>query len=266
MYNIGKEISLEERKKIQLDMLLEIHDFCVSHRIKYSLAYGTLIGAIRHKGYIPWDDDVDIMMPMPDMLRFKEEFHSKKIKYCDIDTEKHFEYAFSRLAYKDTYNKTGLSFKSYGVNIDLYPVFNVPDSIEERDVYFERGCKYLENRLNYIRWRKRVICRFPVSTIPGFDKSIRKYRDYMMFNGIPYGSTHHYFIFGGSLDKNEREKCTYDFDLFSGLIDVDFEGTKLSSIERYHDFLTYYYGDYMQLPPESERHPYHGGHYFWQEK
>lgn len=72
-----KEITLEERKQIQLRMLIEIDAFCRKHNIRYSLAYGTLIGAIRHKGFIPWDDDVDIMMPLPDMLRFKELFKSE---------------------------------------------------------------------------------------------------------------------------------------------------------------------------------------------
>ena len=56
-----KPITLEERKKIQLVMLDEIDSFCREHDIRYSLAFGTLIGAIRHKGYIPWDDDVDLI-------------------------------------------------------------------------------------------------------------------------------------------------------------------------------------------------------------
>ena len=66
-----KQISLEEKKSIQLEMLKEIDAFCRNNNIKYSLAFGTLIGAVRHKGFIPWDDDVDIMMPLPDMLRFR---------------------------------------------------------------------------------------------------------------------------------------------------------------------------------------------------
>ena len=67
-------ITLDERKQIQLEMLIEIDKFCREHNIKYMLAYGTLIGAVRHKGYIPWDDDVDISMPLEDILRFKNEF------------------------------------------------------------------------------------------------------------------------------------------------------------------------------------------------
>ena len=57
-----KEIGLKELRDLQLDILQNVHDFCVAHDIHYSLAYGTLLGAIRHKGYIPWDDDIDIAM------------------------------------------------------------------------------------------------------------------------------------------------------------------------------------------------------------
>ena len=258
-----REILLEERRRIQLDMLEEFQEFCEKKGIKYSLAYGTLIGAIRHKGYIPWDDDVDIMMPLPDMQRLKNEFISDNVKYCDIDTEKHFEYGFSRLACKKTFGKAGVSFKSYGVNIDVYPVLSVADTLEERDEYFEKGRLLLNKRLKYIKWRGLAMSYLPISTIPGFDRSVREYRDYMMQNSYPYGATNHFFVYGGDLSKKERELCTYDFDLFDGLIKVDFEGFKLNAIERYHEYLTYYYGDYMQLPPEEDRIPYHGGRYFW---
>ena len=68
-----KEIETsEELKKIGLDILLSVHGFCESHQIKYSLACGTLIGAVRHKGFIPWDDDVDIYMLREDYNKFIE--------------------------------------------------------------------------------------------------------------------------------------------------------------------------------------------------
>lgn len=77
------ELSLEERKKVQLEMLKEVDTFCRENNIKYALSCGTLIGAIRHKGFIPWDDDVDITMPFDDMVHFLKIFKSDKIEICD---------------------------------------------------------------------------------------------------------------------------------------------------------------------------------------
>ena len=123
-------ITLEDRRQIQLEMLDEIDEFCRVHNLRYSLAFGTLLGAIRHKGYIPWDDDVDIIMPLHDMLQFKKEFKSKKLKYCDIDTEPDYEYSFSRICYLPTYSKKGLIVESYGISIDLYPVVGLPKTVD----------------------------------------------------------------------------------------------------------------------------------------
>ena len=130
-------ITLDERKKIQLEMLDEIDAFCRVNNIRYSLAFGTLIGAIRHKGYIPWDDDVDLIMPLPDMLRFKKIFKSDKLGYADLDTIPHYEYHFSRIYFLPTYSQVGLLEKSYGVNIDLYPVVGMPDTEKEIQEFLE---------------------------------------------------------------------------------------------------------------------------------
>ena len=71
-----KKIGIEELKELQLNILVDVDKFCRERNYKYSLAYGTLIGAIRHKGYIPWDDDIDIMMPRADYELFIKEFNS----------------------------------------------------------------------------------------------------------------------------------------------------------------------------------------------
>ena len=70
-----REVTLDEMRTIQLDILNKIQEFCIKNNIRYSLCGGTLLGAVRHKGYIPWDDDVDIFMPRPDYERFFASFN-----------------------------------------------------------------------------------------------------------------------------------------------------------------------------------------------
>ena len=250
-------ISPEEQKRIQLIMLDEIDSFCREHSIRYSLAFGTLIGAIRHKGYIPWDDDVDLIMPLPDLLRFKKEFKSDKLAYVDIDIVPHYELHFSRICFLPTYSKTGLIEKSYGVNIDLYPVVGMPDSEDEIQAFLKRIEPLYRRRLKLIAWRKRMISRLPFVYIPGFSSTMRRFRDEVLYS-YPYDTAKNY-LHAGSV----RRVNIMGFDVFKRLIDVEFEGHVYQAMANYHEYLTHCFGDYLQLPPEDQRHPYHGGNYYW---
>jgi len=258
---MNRRIDLEERKKIQLGMLQEIHEFCKTHGIRYSLSCGTLIGAIRHKGFIPWDDDVDLMMPLPDMLRLKKELNSNSLKYIDVSVRSDYDMPFPRIAYMPTYMKQGLAVKTYGVNIDIYPITSLPDSKAEQDSFFEKAKALMENRMRYIYWRNTLIKYLPITTIPGFKHAITRYQDYILFNGIEYGSTNYYYVHSGPIQN--RQIRTFNKDLFDTIIEVQFEKLYLNSIGCYDYYLTQLYGDYMQLPPENQRHPYHGGEFFW---
>lgn len=250
-------ISFEERKRIQLVMLDEIDSFCRQHGIRYSLAFGTLIGAIRHKGYIPWDDDVDLIMPLPDMLRFKKEFKSEKLAYVDIDTVPHYEYHFSRICYLPTYSKPGLLEKSYGVSLDLYPVVGMPDTEEEIQKFLKDIEPLYKKRLKLISWRHRLVRHLPFAIVPGYHSTIRRFHDRIL-NGFPYETAKNY-LHAGSV----RRVNIMDIDVFDGFVDVEFEGHTYQSMAKYHEYLTHCFGDYMQLPPEDQRHSYHGGVYYW---
>lgn len=260
-----KEITFEEKRRVQLEMLKEIHVFCKNNDIKYSLAYGTLLGAIRHKGFIPWDDDIDIMMPYPDLELFKKKFESESLMYADIDTLSHYEFGFPRIVHKQSFCKAGILSKTYGINIDLYPITSIPDNPEEQNRYFARGESILKKRLSYMRKRSLLRYFIPLSTLPIFDKLfdrvIREYRDFIFSEGPQYGTTIHYHIWAGPL--STRSKRIYDKDLFEEIREVTFEGLHLMSIAEYDYFLSHTYGNYMQLPPIEQRVPYHGGRYYW---
>lgn len=255
-----KRISFEERKKIQLNMLIEIDKFCREHNIKYMLAFGTLLGAIRHKGYIPWDDDVDISMSYEDMLRFKKVLQSEHLQYCDVDTEKYYEWPFSRIAYKPTYMKTGMICRSYGVNIDLYPILAISSNADTHEQIVNELMPAYKKYVRILKLRRKVIKLLPVCTIPLFAKWVKLYRDrlvhaFTMKNGGAY------YCICGPLAQYKYH--IYKDNPMQEMIEVDFEGYKFMAPAQYHNYLSHHYGDYMQLPPEDQRHPYHGGKYYW---
>lgn len=255
-----KTISFEESKRIQLEMLIEIDAFCREHNIRYMLAFGTLLGAIRHKGYIPWDDDVDISMPLDDMIRFKNLFKSDKLKYCDVDSEPYYAFPFSRISDTRTYSRGGLINKSYGICIDLYPVIEVSSSKKDNAAIVNTILPVYQKRLQMIRLR-RVLMRFlPIPTIIGFKSIVRKYRD-MTFNLFANKGGGSYHFVAGPLTSFDTH--TLAFNPFEEMIEVEFEGLKFMAPARYHEYLTHRYGDYMQLPPEDQRHPYHGVVCYW---
>ena len=241
-----------ERQKIQLEMLKEIDTFCRTHQIRYSLSNGTLLGAIRHGGYIPWDDDVDICMPFPDMLRFKEIFSSETMKYIDIDIDRHYEFSFPRIAYTPTFSRQGLFVKTYGISIDLYPVLGLPPTKERVNLLFDQLKKMMRVREIYLSINRRLRKYLPIKAIPGSDVLVRKYRDKIF--SYTYNNSKYLFHYGGDIKWTK----VFEEDLFVDMTEILFEGEKFMAFSKYDEYLKHVYGDYMQLPPIEKRQPYHG--------
>jgi lipopolysaccharide cholinephosphotransferase len=255
--NDRKVVSPEERKAIQLEMLSSFDTFCRAYQIRYSLAYGTLLGAIRHKGFIPWDDDLDIMMPISDLWVVRDLLNSDIMEYRDVFTHDSYEYGFSRLIHKQSFSKVGLVARSYGVNIDVYPVYTVPDESELLNKYIQDVNKYLRIRMFLKKWRSRIIRVLPIKNIPFFSFYVKRFAEVCyQYATQPF---HHYMCAG----MPEDISCVYDRNLFDEVIDVEFEGKTFMAISDYDYFLTNRYGDYMTPPPKDEQTPRHSTTYYW---
>ena len=128
-----KTINTEELKKIQVEILDYVDKFCEERNIKYSLYAGTLIGAVRHKGFIPWDDDIDIMMLRSDYERFLKELHEEKdsrYKILDFRYDHSYHYAFAKVIDSKTQLREEVidPYDGLGIYIDIFPIDVLPDN------------------------------------------------------------------------------------------------------------------------------------------
>ena len=258
---------IRDIQMISLKILEYVDKICRENNLKYSLVGGTLIGAIRHKGFIPWDDDVDIMMPRPDYEKFLEimdKTESKKYKALYFsDKYPNYTYPFIKVVDLDTelYEKDFLRNEHMGVFIDIFPA----------DGYDEKKSRKTIKKVHNLR----AMCALSISKgnlkKPNqFLKNTLKF--FLSFIAKPLG----YKFWLKKIDKQVK-KCKYeDYDLsasYSGsymykeifkkslydeMIEVPFENKKFYAFKNYDEYLRNIYGDYMTPPPENKRNPHHG--------
>ena len=259
-------ISLEELKTIQLDILKIVADFCDKNNITYFLAFGSLIGAIRHKGFIPWDDDIDIAMPRPDYDTFISLFNNNKSPVQVISMENNKRYGFSFAKAHDTrtiVNETQYKQDNFGVYIDIFPIDGIKDRAQ---IYkLKRINKLLHTKKANFTQRKlskkiinavgKVIL-LPFSTyyiLSVIDRISRQ---------CPFGST---TKAGCICDSVVGERAIVDTEVFAESIYHEFEGFNFKIPIGYDKWLRNIYGDYMQLPPNEKRVSHHVFEAWWKD-
>lgn len=243
---------------IQLRILDEIDAFCKAEGLRYSLAYGTLIGAVRHKGYIPWDDDIDLLMPRPDYDRFLKTFRSEENEVLDLSKSGVCVETFVKVCRKGTLMvDKELGRALWGVNVDIFPIDGAPgeglaehyDEMCRRREWIFRLCPFYKVvGRDKLKWfvkycLKRL--RYPyawscASVKAGLEADMLACR----FDDSPLAGA----WFG---DDGIREFMPREW--FETYTELEFEGKKYPVIAHYDDYLRRLFGDYMQLPPEDQR-------------
>ena len=258
-----RHISLTDMRNIQLEILDRIDNVCRKNGLRYSLGGGTLLGAIRHKGYIPWDDDIDIMLPRTDYESFLAVFdglypHLTLQHYKNDDT-----YYFLFAKVYD--NRTCLIEENTkgGVYVDVFPIDGLPPEIKLPDYLNKlyalkenliKSTKFYKFKNGYLMHVKYLIKQL---LYPSRTKIINLLDNH--FNSFPFESSE----YAGAITGIYKEKEHMQASVFKDYTEVSFEGHKYMAISGYDSYLTKHYGDYMKLPPLEQQVSNHSYEVFW---
>ncbi len=264
------ELSLEEIKRVALDILQDVADFCERNSLRYFLAYGTLLGAVRHRGFIPWDDDIDICMPRSDYERFLQTYVPGNNPFCRLispSLDKRYGITFAKvyddrtIVREELYRKNGAS--AYGVYIDVFPLDGVASwrqwfvghllqkALNVKNATFGTG----RTPFKEIGMRLAKALLFPFSAASLVRLSNRNATKVPFDRGGQVGF----------LSDTRSFMVVYPKGDFESTVDLPFEGRSFRAPRNYDDILRRDYGDYMTPPPPDKRCSTHLSVAFWRD-
>lgn len=243
-------LSQDEVKKVQLNILKKLKECSIEYGIRYYLHAGTALGAVRHRGYIPWDDDVDVFVPIDDYLKLIHILENDK-RYkiiSQFNTDYYYGWGFGYMIDCNTIcdvNKFPIQI-SLGQSIDLFPLYGIPEDEREKDIYINT-VKNLESKcLISIKDEDRI------NAINILNKFLLNYN----YNECKLV---------GNVLMPAFVNDIYEKDILGNGLEMQFENLLLNIPEKYDLFLKQLYGDYMQLPPVEKRKGEHFYHTYFKE-
>ena len=246
------DVDLQKIWDVELEILDQIDAFCRKHGLKYSLAYGTLIGAVRHGGFIPWDDDVDIVMPREDYEYLLSHWDIPGFVLQNKRTNNDFNQNFSKVRKDHTtfiQNEFEKSVSYHtGIFVDIFPGDRVaPEGLQRKVQHFCCALDLLYSREFVSGGRSSLVekaflavpRKWRLKLIPLLDKEKQA-----------WNTTESEYFFPSTINDM---KIYYLPELFSEMVEIEFADRKYMCVKSYDSFLREYYGDYMQYPPEEQR-------------
>ncbi|MGN0436125.1 MAG: phosphorylcholine transferase LicD [Wujia sp.] len=268
---ILKDEEFRRMQLLELDMLKEFDRVCRENNIRYTIFGGSLLGAVRHKGYVPWDDDADIAMLRQDYERFKQVASQMDQDICyfqDHTTDSEYRWGYGKL------RRTGTKFVRVGqehlkcktgVFVDVFPMDDIPKSTIGQifnDIYcfclrkilWSEVGKYSANEKLIVRRIYSILSKIPPEKVfKKVERLVKKSK-----NNSSKRVRCLLFPATGKLYKKNplSERYGMPKSWFTDLVEYDFEGIRLYGTRDYDTILKYIYGDYMKLPPEDKRDPH----------
>ena len=261
-----KEMTIEEIKNVELDILLHFSDFCEKNNLRYYLADGTLIGAVRHKGFIPWDDDIDIEMPRSDFDKLTQLYqNSGKTPYRFVSPKSSDSYfCYGKIIDTRTVKiEKGIKYRGeyLGVDIDIFPIDGGLEDMSKRNEACRKVHSLYEKHLIlaaglYGTWKRKM--KYYLYKIQYRSKNhlydiIKEIALKYGFDESPYVIRYGIYSLGYSVEKKEYDET----------ILLPFEGHLLRGPIGYDTILRSQYGKYMELPPVEKQITHHGYSAYW---
>ncbi len=261
-----REPDLQDIQKKSMEILLVFKEFCEKHGLLFYLCGGCCIGAVRHKGFIPWDDDIDVFMPRDDyetLARlWPKEMADTKYRYCRSSQKECCRYLMAAISDESTTfikeRQKDLDI-SHGVRLDILPLDGCPESRQKRlfqiiwgliyQIYINQEPPISKGILPYIAGRiMLMLC-------PGWKLRFR-IADFAQkrMSQYPFGSSGRVTELCARFDPMLRE---YPAEAFKSAVYMPFEGLEMPVPAGYDIYLRMAFGDYMTLPAKKDRKPKH---------
>ena len=257
---------LRELQLCELEALKFFDNFCRKHDLTYYLCGGCLIGAVRHKGFIPWDDDTDVLMPRPDYEKFlelyKKENPSERFVLVNDDDVHYSGNIFATL--NDTDHTMVKEYQQdmdtpHGIPLDIFPIDGLADGRIQRLIQYMWVMIYSLFRAQIVPKNQGGLIAFGSKVLLTLFRG-RRLR-YKIWKFAEKRMTRYHF----DESENVAEFCAgfyfmkkvYPRHIYDGKVELEFEGEKFFAMKGYDEYLHIPFGNYMELPPEEERLPHH---------